>query len=480
MSTCNYPMCGAVTLRGAARCYVHEGWPAPGETPADDEWLPDDNDAPDAPPTAQQHAPAPAKPEAPKLQPVSALFAKSIERGRLRQKGLELPVPTPWRELNETLGGGLWPGLHTLIAGTAVGKTQLCLQIASFAVTRPRPIPVGLIELELDEMQLALRLLGDDAKVSWSGAYLGKLHDDQFKLLDVSAERLSRIPMYSDFGDAMSWGPRRLRAMAAAMRVAHPTGPLLLVLDFLQLVGADDQQSSRLDLRERIGGAAYHARMVSREFGASVLVVSSTARDNYAALSSKMDKTGLRVVRSGHVQRRVVGNPDALIGTGKESGEVEYAADSVTVLIRPQLTLGNNHQEIDQVLASEGQPIVAVTAKVRAGRPSWMALCFRGGVFSELSPDAMNSLAQGPAEQAESAPEVSIDERVQAVVELVRAFESRGEPFKTKKALVDLLSGTKLVRLEAVRIAFAEGYVMTGVDDCFHVRVKEKAPNDTI
>lgn len=473
MSTCTYPLCGSAAMRGQTRCYIHEGWPAPGEAPPEDDWIPDDNDAPDASPAQPQPQ---RKPETPRLKNVSELFARSIERGRLRQQGLELPVPTPWRELNDTLGGGLWPGLHALVAGTGVGKTQLCLQIASSAVTRPTPIPVGLIELELDEMQLALRILGDNAGVSWSGAYLGKLHDDQFKLLDVSAERLSRIPMYCDFGDAMSWGPKRLRAMAAAMRAAHPTGPLLLVLDFLQLVGPDDAAQGRLDLRERIGGAAYQARMVSREFGASVLVVSSTARDNYAALSSKMDRTGLRVVRSGLIQRRVVGNPDALIGTGKESGEVEYAADSVTVLMRPQLTLGSNHQEIDQLLAREGQPIVAVSAKVRAGRPSWMALGFEKGVFSSLSPEAMNSLAMSPAEQeAETSSEESTVALRAEIMMAVRDAEARGRPYGKRGAIADDIKGRRADVLDAIKDLFRSGMLSTGVDDYIHCAVNSKS-----
>jgi hypothetical protein len=177
---------------------------------------------------------------------------------------------------------------------------------------------------------------------------------------------------------------------------------LLIVLDFLQLVGPDPGTDSRIDLRERIGKAAYAARMVARHHGASVLVVSSTARDNYASLSGKLAKTGLVASREGPVTFRQVLNPDALIGTGKESGELEYAADTVTVLVRPQLTLGENHAEIDQLLARRGRPIVAATVKVRAGQPGWFALGFEKGVFSSLSVDAMNSLG---GERSEQEPE---------------------------------------------------------------------------
>lgn len=465
---CAIPGCEYRPDKGSRLCYIHQDWTPPHQPAPHDDWEPDDNAAPDAPPQSRAEKRAPKAPAPPKLQNVSTLFAPAIERGRLRQKGVELPVPTPWRELNDTLGGGMWPGLHMLVAGTGVGKTQLCMQIASHAVTRPSPIPVGLIELELDEMQLALRILGDHAHVSWSGAYLGKIHDDSYAKLDASAALLSSLPMYCDFGDAMSWGPSRLVAMAQGMRAAHPTGPLLLVLDFLQLVGPDSPEDGRLDLRERIGRAAYAARMVARKYGASVLLVSSTARDNYGTLSGKMDKTGLRCQRSGLFSKRVVTNPDALIGTGKESGELEYAADSLTVLIRPQLTLGDNHQEIDQLLAREGRPIVAATVKVRAGAPSWMALGFEKGVFSSLSPEAMNSL--GGERDAEKEPESTADELVAQVVALARDMQASGAPICKRTTFAEMIRGRKADVLDAVKTALRTGQIQTGVDGFFRAR----------
>lgn len=420
--------------------------------------------------TEPKQKPKPAPKTAP-LKRVSDSFARAIERGRLRQQGLELPVPSPWQELNGTLGGGFWAGMHMLIAGTGVGKTQLCMQLTAHAATRHTPIPVGLIELELDEMQLALRLLGDNAGVSWSGAYLGKLHDDSYAKLDLSAQRLASLPVYCDFGDAMSWGPSRLRAMAASMRAAHPTGPILIVLDFLQLVGPDPGDDSRLDLRERIGRAAYAARMVSREYGASIILVSSTARENYGALASKMDKTGLRTLRSGLITERVVMNPEALIGTGKESGELEYAADSVTVLLRPQLTLGANHEHIDQVLARRGKVVVAATVKVRAGAPSWFALAFERGSFAALSTEAINSLG-GSREDDDAEPEKTESDRSAEAVAIVRDAAARGETFKSVTAIALRMNGRKAQCIDAVKSALRDGRLSTGVDGFFRVQEK--------
>lgn len=430
MSQCDFPDCG-VRLKSGTRCYLHEGQPIPKPRAV----------------TALPMTP---------LTPLSSSFARSVERGRLRQLGLERPVVSPWRELNDTLGGGFWPGLHMLVAGTGVGKTQLCLQIAVAAAKLDEPAPVGLIELELDEMQLALRILGEDAGVGWSNAYLGKSSNDQYTRLEESAERLKNIPVYTDFGDAMSWGSGRLRAMAESMRKAHPVGPLLIVLDFLQLTGCDPGEE-RLDLRERIGRAAYQARMVSRKYGVSVIVVSSTARDNYGALSAKMDKTGLTAHQGQFSVQRQVLNPDALIGTGKESGELEYAADSVTVLIRPKLTAGQCDPVIQELHEQGGNVVIAATVKVRAGVRSWFALAFQKGRFSSLPEQVSNSLG-GVKEEHE--PQETADDglsrRVEAIVSFLHASKAAGVPVTGQRQLREVLDGSGKARHEAIRVAFLQ------------------------
>ena len=66
-----------------------------------------------------------------------------------------------------------------------------------------------------------------------------------------------------------------------------------------------------------MGRVSYVARTIARDLGAAVLVLSSTARANYAELVNDPAK-----------------DPGDLVGLGKESGEIEYAADGVAVLAR--------------------------------------------------------------------------------------------------------------------------------------------------
>ena len=123
------------------------------------------------------------------------------------------------------------------------------------------------------------------------------------------------------------------------------------------------------DLRERIGQAAYRGQAVAQRYNTAVLMISSTARNSYAKVGGEIKEAGLGIDDDGV---RFIRNPDALIGLGKESGEIEYACDSVTAGIRLP---GED---------SRYRTTVFATAKVRAGVPGWSALTFDGNTFAPV------------------------------------------------------------------------------------------------
>ena len=143
------------------------------------------------------------------------------------------------------------------------------------------------------------------------------------------------------------------------------------MLDYLQIIGPEEGEDGKyktLDLRERIGRAAYALREVATAHNIAILVVASVARDKYglwpmvlsADLRWDYDKDRL-------VNRRVT-VPDVLVGLGKESGEIEYGADSVSVLSRVP----------DTYVDGKGESVVFVTAKGRATGARWTPMHFTG------------------------------------------------------------------------------------------------------
>ena len=111
-----------------------------------------------------------------------------------------------------------------------------------------------------------------------------------------------------------------------ALRATYPEQtpgdtPLLVILDFLQIIGTEKGQ--RQELRERIGQAAYVGRGVARTHNAAVLLASSTSRENYLALTGRNAGPEKGVVENDRETRP--GRADRFVGLGKESGEIEFA-----------------------------------------------------------------------------------------------------------------------------------------------------------
>ena len=168
----------------------------------------------------------------------------------------------------------------------------------------------------------------------------------------------------------------RARQFAATYKQPEYPTPLFIV-DFLQLIGGgmaaggEDQKGDGAR-RSAVARAAYAARGIARELGLSVLVVSSTARANYQGLVTSRVGSGGAVEASRGNGKRTPAHPAEYEGFGKEAGEIEYAADTVTVLTR---------EERDESKPGGGRNINAALAKNRHGARGWAFLHFNGNRF---------------------------------------------------------------------------------------------------
>lgn len=245
-----------------------------------------------------------------------------------RAEGRERPLPTPWRGVNELLGGGLWPGMYVLVGGTGAGKTQWAVEVAAAAALAGHRALY--LALELSRVDLAARVVGCLAGVPWSGLVRGHCPADRAQAVSDAMVRAAGLPFHTEAGAPYGYGAELLGQRAAALR------PSLVVLDYLQLCAGRGGEEPR----QAVGRVSYVARAVARDLGAVVLVLSSTARANYEALTTDEST-----------------DPGALVGLGKESGEIEYAADGVMVLARDKAAPGrrvlvlakNRHGPLDRV-----------------------------------------------------------------------------------------------------------------------------------
>jgi replicative DNA helicase len=306
---------------------------------------------------------------------VGALLPGAVEQLRRRATGEDRPILLPnWPNFAATMGGGLWPGLHVLTGGTGTGKSQFALQLALQAAKGG--VPTRYIGLELDNLGLVARLLcmaaGDRAGVWWSSLYTGQGALSTHKLDELErayGAELAALPLYlaTDQGPH-GWSYDQIGPAVEQLRAVHPEAsgrPVLLVVDFLQLLGGERNE----DVRERIGKAAYQARQAAREHNAAILVLSSTARTNYGALGG--------LVLNGEGKPKTP--PADLVGMGKESGDIEYAADSALVMARATGELDDS----GNVYGNDPGAMWIAAAKLRAGSGKWCRLVESNGWFSE-------------------------------------------------------------------------------------------------
>ena len=317
--------------------------------------------------------------------PLGDRLRDSVSRAVRRAAGIEYPVPLPWDQLKEHFGGGLWPGVHVLCSGTGVGKTAAVLQVCKHAAESD--VPTAYVGLEMDDLQFDLRVVGEEAHLRWSDLYVGRANQDALlKAATVALDIVKKeLPLHPINRNPMEWPASKLQALAAALRQKYPepplsenrmsggpgSRPLLIVLDYLQIIGPEEDEDGKyktLDLRERIGRAAYAMREVATTHNIAILVVASVARANYG-LWPMIQNADLTWEYDEHriVNRRIL-VPDILVGLGKESGEIEYGADSVSVLSRVP----------DTYVDGEGESVVFATAKGRATGGRWTPMHFTG------------------------------------------------------------------------------------------------------
>lgn len=301
----------------------------------------------------------------------------ALVRAHRRATGREKPVPLPFPTLLEHFGGGLWAGVHFLVAGTGLGKTQIGLQIGLHAARAG--VPVLYVGLELEPMQIALRTLGDASGVPWSKLYTGDAAPTMLDRASRSVDDLADLPFHVEFGRPNGWPLDRITELGQSMRAAYPeedgagSRPILVVLDFLQLVG--DPEGESLEIRNRISLASYRARSLGADLNITCLVISSVSREARRILADAVNQAGFTYEEDEHgrpIKRRILA-PDALQGLGKESGDIEYSADTLSVMVKEPATYE----------PGGGVDVVFATVKARAQRETWSPLHFTGFAFHE-------------------------------------------------------------------------------------------------
>jgi replicative DNA helicase len=277
-------------------------------------------------------------------------------------------VPTGFRDLDSLTGGWQNSDLIIIAGRPSSGKTSFALSLArNAAVHSEKPTGVGIFSLEMSINQLVMRLLCAEAKVDAHAVRTGRLPEEEWKRLSLSAGRLTKAQIYID--DSASLGILELRAKARRLKVERNIG--LIIVDYLQLMQGPKSSENR---EKEISAISRSLKALAKELTIPVVALSQLSR----AVESRTDKR-------------------PILSDLRESGAIEQDADVVMFVHRPEMSLDPNSEEGQQ---SRGMADIIV-GKQRNGPIDDIKLAFvhRYARFENLAPAVFDTVPAGVTDE---------------------------------------------------------------------------------
>jgi hypothetical protein len=307
-------------------------------------------------------------------------------------------------------------GLVLLIGGTGRGKTSLTASLLIDHAQRQGPAIAMSLELTGDEW--TARSIGTQCDASWGSVLRGEVSAGQ--MLKALPERLAIVERDDGSIEALEQAIDDLRR-------EYPDEPILIAVDYVQLVGADDEE----EIRPRIGKVMRKLDRLARSKRVVLIALSQGSRASARALSSG----------------EVIGA--ATTDSGAESADLERWA-SVT------LAIGQHGKE-----QSDGSchADLSIGKSRMGGGDRVLPACYFGksGLWrlngeAQLASDVRDERAASKKERDVDAAK----ERLRAAAEKSTAPKTREEWLRVarcgnvpgKAALDDMLDAHELVRVQ--------------------------------
>lgn len=268
------------------------------------------------------------------------VFDRTQEMQRDPAAASRLVVRTPWRGLDQRIGGGLRPGQVTILAGRpATGKTAAAMQLASHVARAGRG--VGVFSMEMARADLAMREFARLGTVRLDGILHADLSGGEWRQMGIAMEAMEAMPLWVDDTPSLHITELRRRARKLASladRYGHPLG--LLVVDYLQLATA---RTGKGDSREQEVAAISRSLLaLAKELRVPIVALAQMNRGIEGRVDTKPRMSDLR-----------------------ESGQIEQDAQNIIFTFHD----GDDPDDDTRAL---------VVAKARAGQPGDVACMWYG------------------------------------------------------------------------------------------------------
>lgn len=238
------------------------------------------------------------------VKPIASGVSQVIERIASIQNGAisGVGITTGFRHLNMCNNGWTKTDLVIIAARPAVGKTAFALNLAYNAAKSG--VAVAYFSLEMSMDQLTQRIVSHDSQVFAEKITKGNLAPLDLDALNISANRVSKLPLFIDDDAAIrvSTLKSRLRKMVDKYRVE------LVFVDYLQLMNAKENKRNR-NREQEISEISRELKVIAKQLNVCVIALSQLSRSVEQRSSNVPQLSDLR-----------------------ESGAIEQDADEVIFL----------------------------------------------------------------------------------------------------------------------------------------------------
>jgi replicative DNA helicase len=241
------------------------------------------------------------------------------ERHLKDRQGSISGLPTGFIDLDTMTAGLHNSELVILAARPSVGKTAFALCIARHIAVEEAQ-PVFFVSLEMSRVELAERLLCNQAKVDAQRMRKGTFGGDEMDRLIAAGGVLRKAKFFIDDSPAQSM----LRIAANARRLQLREKIQLVIIDYLQLIEPENRRDPR---QEQVAQISRRLKFLAKELKIPVLALAQVNRASEDRQDHKPRLSDLR-----------------------ESGSIEADADTVMMLHRPEIYEPGKHEGAVEVI----------------------------------------------------------------------------------------------------------------------------------
>jgi replicative DNA helicase len=203
--------------------------------------------------------------------PLSVAVSEAYDWTDAAAQGKVVGVPTGLFDLDRILGSLIAGNVYIVAGRPGQGKTGLLLTIAKHAaqVNKKR---VAIFSLEMSRLQVAQRLIAQEAEVDLQRIIQGKLLENEWPLYTQGVEVVADLSIV--INDLSSININQIRQ--TARKIKANGGLDLIIVDYIQLAGGDGGKYQNRELE--VSAVSRGLKYLARELNVPILAAAQLSR----------------------------------------------------------------------------------------------------------------------------------------------------------------------------------------------------------